>query len=60
MDTSFNSNQPYVLHDKNRTIVFTCNGEIYNYKDLDKKFNLNVGTSDCLLYQNYIYITQIK
>ena len=27
MDTSFNSNQPYVLHDKNRTIVFTCNGK---------------------------------
>tara|TARA_B100001121_G_scaffold310515_1_gene342042 strand:- start:10884 stop:12545 length:1662 start_codon:yes stop_codon:yes gene_type:complete len=49
MDTSFNSNQPYVLHDKNRTIVFCCNGEIYNYKDLDKEFNLNVGTSDCLV-----------
>ena len=49
MDTSFNSNQPYVIHDKNRTIVFTCNGEIYNYKDLDKEYNLNVDTSDCLV-----------
>lgn len=58
MDTSFNSNQPYVLHDKNRTIVFTCNGEIYNYKDLDKEFNLNVGTSDCLVIPKlYIYYT---
>lgn len=58
MDTSFNSNQPYVLHDKNRTIVFTCNGEIYNYKELDKEFNLNVGTSDCLVIPKlYIHYT---
>ena len=26
MDTSFKSNQPYVLRDKTRTIVFICNG----------------------------------
>ena len=49
MDTSFNSNQPYVIHDKNRTIVFICNGEIYNYRDIDKKYNLDIGTSDCLI-----------
>ena len=58
MDTSFNSNQPYVLHDKNRTIVFTCNGEIYNYKELDKEYNLNIGTSDCLVIPKlYIHYT---
>lgn len=58
MDTSFNSNQPYVLHDKNRTIVFCCNGEIYNYKDLDKEYKLNVETSDCLVIPKlYIYYT---
>jgi asparagine synthase (glutamine-hydrolysing) len=58
MDTSFNSNQPYVLHDKNRTIVFTCNGEIYNYKQLDKEYNFNIGTSDCLIIPKlYIYYT---
>ena len=58
MDTSFNSNQPYVLHDKTRTIVFVCNGEIYNYKELDKKYNLNVGTSDCLVIPKlYIHYT---
>ena len=56
MDTSFNSNQPYVIHDKNRTIVFTCNGEIYNYKELDKEYDLNVDTSDCLVIPKlYIY-----
>ena len=49
MDTSFKSNQPYVIQERDRTIVFVCNGEIYNYIDIDKKYNLNVGTSDCLV-----------
>jgi asparagine synthase (glutamine-hydrolysing) len=49
MDNSFKSNQPYLINDGDRTIVFICNGEIYNYQELDKKFNLNVGTSDCLV-----------
>ncbi len=49
MDTSFKSNQPYVFNDINRTIVFICNGEIYNFQQLDKKYNLNIGTSDCMV-----------
>jgi asparagine synthase (glutamine-hydrolysing) len=48
MDTSFKSNQPYILNDIDRTIVFICNGEIYNFQQLDKKYKLNIGTSDCL------------
>ena len=48
MDTTISSNQPYVLTDKNRTIVFICNGEIYNYTELDQKYNLNIGSRDCL------------
>lgn len=47
MDTSFKSNQPYILTEKDKTIVFICNGEIYNFRELDKKYDLNIGTSDC-------------
>jgi asparagine synthase (glutamine-hydrolysing) len=58
MDTSFKSNQPYVLRDRTRTIVFVCNGEVYNYMELDKKYNLDVGTSDCLVLPKlYIQMT---
>jgi asparagine synthase (glutamine-hydrolysing) len=49
MDTSFKSNQPYIFNDIDRTIVFICNGEIYNFQQLDKKYNLNIGTSDCMV-----------
>jgi asparagine synthase (glutamine-hydrolysing) len=48
MDISSTSNQPYVLNYDNKTIVFICNGEIYNYKELDEKYKLNIGSSDCL------------
>ena len=49
MDTSFKSNQPYVLQEKDRTIVFVCNGEIYNFKYLISKYNLDIdGNSDCM------------
>ena len=47
--TSFKSNQPYVINTKTRTIVFVCNGEIYNYRELDNKYNLDIGSSDCLV-----------
>jgi asparagine synthase (glutamine-hydrolysing) len=58
MDTSFTSNQPYVLRDKTRTIVFICNGEIYNYQSIDKDYNFNINTSDCLTIPKlYIYYT---
>jgi asparagine synthase (glutamine-hydrolysing) len=58
MDKSFKSNQPFIFQDTNRTIVFICNGEIYNFKDLIKKHDLDIKTnSDCmtipLLYLKY-------
>ncbi len=49
MDNSFKSNQPYVINDSDRTIVFICNGEIYNFQELDRTHDLKVGTSDCMV-----------
>ena len=61
MDTSFKSNQPYVLRDQTRTIVFVCNGEIYNYNQISKDYDFNVGTSDCLIIPKlYNLIAEIK
>lgn len=58
MDTSFKSNQPYVLQEKDKTVVFACNGEIYNFKHLISKYKLDIdGNSDCMtvpkLYLKY-------
>ena len=65
MDLSFNSNQPYVFHKDNNSIVFICNGEIYNYKELIETYNLNIKSkSDCMtipeLYLKLDYIEFIK
>jgi asparagine synthase (glutamine-hydrolysing) len=50
MDIHFSSNQPYVLYEKGKTIVFICNGEIYNFQELIKKYELGIsGHSDCLV-----------
>ena len=49
MDTSFASNQPFVFQEKERTVVFICNGEIYNFRYLIEKYNLPiVNNSDCM------------
>jgi len=50
MDPTFNSNQPYIIKDGERTIVFICNGEIYNFKDLIKDEELIINNnSDCMV-----------
>ena len=53
LETSFNANQPYMI-DNN---ILICNGEIYNYKYLINKYNLDIkNDADCLtilyLYKN--------
>ena len=49
MDTSFASNQPFVFQEKERTVVFICNGEIYNFRELIEKYDLPILTnSDCM------------
>lgn len=50
LNLSFHANQPYVIEKDNRTVVFVCNGEIYNFKELNEKYKLNILTnSDCLV-----------
>jgi asparagine synthase (glutamine-hydrolysing) len=59
MDPTFHANQPYILEDDERTIIFVCNGEIYNFKDLIKEHELPIyNNSDCMtiprLYLKYV------
>ena len=49
MDDTFSSNQPFILEDEQRTIVFTCNGEIYNFKDLIEQYHLPASKNDCMV-----------
>jgi len=59
MNPSFTSNQPYIIKEGERTIVFICNGEIYNFKNLINDYGLAIeDNSDCmtipLLYLKYV------
>ena len=59
MNPSFTSNQPYIIKEDNRTIIFICNGEIYNFKHLIDTYGLLINdNSDCmtipLLYLKYV------
>ena len=40
IDDRFVSNQPFIIEEQQRTIVFICNGEIYNYKELIDMYQL--------------------
>ena len=48
VDDTFSSNQPFILEDDQRTIIFICNGEIYNYKELAEKHGIRVK-NDCMV-----------
>lgn len=59
MDPTFHANQPYIIEDGERTIIFVCNGEIYNFKDLIHEHKLPIhNNSDCMtipqLYLKYV------
>lgn len=58
MDKSVNGDQPFVCTWKGRTIYTLCNGELYNYRHLQKKYKLDMHSScDCevipLIYRTY-------
>ena len=60
MDLTLHANQPYILEDNERTIIFVCNGEIYNFKELIEKHNLDIKTnSDCMTIPK-LYIKYVK
>ncbi len=48
MDDTFSSNQPFIYEDDQRTVVFICNGEIYNYRELIETHELSrLIQNDC-------------
>lgn len=48
MDDTFTSNQPFIYEDDQRTVIFICNGEIYNYRELIEKHKLSrLIQNDC-------------
>jgi asparagine synthase (glutamine-hydrolysing) len=60
MDPTFHANQPYIMEDGDRTIIFICNGEIYNFRDLIREENLIVpNNSDCMTIPK-LYIKYTK
>lgn len=49
IDRTFRSNQPFVLYDKTKIIIFICNGEIYNFENIIETYKLEMEThADCL------------
>ena len=68
MDPAFHANQPYILEDilkdDDRTIIFVCNGEIYNFKEIIDKYNLPIdNNADCMtipqLYLKYVKYNKV-
>lgn len=65
MDNSFQSNQPFIIKNELKTNILICNGEIYNFKELIKKYDLDISSnSDCLtilkLYQKFDKLNDIS
>ena len=60
MDDTFKSNQPFIFEDENRTVIFICNGEIYNFKELIEEFGLsNKIRNDCMVIPE-LYMDMLK
>ena len=47
VDPTMRSNQPFIYEDNDRTVIFLCNGEIYNYKEIIHARGLSQLHSDC-------------
>jgi asparagine synthase (glutamine-hydrolysing) len=58
VDTSRKGDQPFVIERKDRTIYCLCNGEIYEHKQIEQKYNIKCESgSDCeiipRIYEQY-------
>lgn len=58
MDVSPKADQPFIIDTEDRMIYAMCNGEVYNFHDLCKEYELKPKTnSDCevipLIYEKY-------
>jgi len=65
VDPTMRSNQPFVYETDDRTVLFLCNGEIYNYKEIVKERGLKRGDSDCksdcaVIPEAYLQIQQTE
>ena len=60
VDDRITANQPFVREDSQRTVVFICNGEIYNYKDLASQYNVpSYIKNDCeVLFEVYMGLAE--
>jgi asparagine synthase (glutamine-hydrolysing) len=61
VDPTMRSNQPFLYETDERTVLFLCNGEIYNYKEIVKERGLTNSDSDCrVIPEAYLQIQQNK
>ena len=61
VDPTMRSNQPFVYETDDRTVLFLCNGEIYNYKEIVSTRGLSSSNSDCaVIPEAYLQIQQNK
>ena len=59
VDPTMRSNQPFIYETDDRTVLFLCNGEIYNYKEIVKERGLAPSKSDCaVIPEAYLQIQQ--
>jgi len=60
MDDTFNANQPFILEDNHRTVIFICNGEIFNFKELIELHHLPSHIkNDCMVIPE-VYMDMAK
>jgi asparagine synthase (glutamine-hydrolysing) len=61
VDPTMRSNQPFIYETDDRTVLFLCNGEIYNYKEIVNARGLTENNSDCrVIPEAYLQIQQNK